>query len=218
MSTKYLCDWCYDEFDDRAQVASVDVTIGAHNEAVHMCASCAPDHLKQHYPDYANVTVTDGGRADLGTVHAASVIEVDGDAVLAIKGTDGSAAVEVPPDMVQPLVDTVGELAYVYGDAPGDEEVLIGDGGLTCGRCGYHPDAEAQDHRSGGGWNRDISITDAGTHVAQYETLACPRCGDVVYEEELGRDYHDSDRDPRHGPAAGIGDRTTLVERDGGEE
>lgn len=61
MSTLYLCDWCDVEFEDREQVASVDLTIGAVNEKLHMCAECAPSHLRQHYPDEQE-KVADGGR------------------------------------------------------------------------------------------------------------------------------------------------------------
>lgn len=64
MSTRYVCDWCGDEFEDRAQVASVDVTIDAINEKLHMCAECAPSHLRQHYPDERK-KVADGGRGPM---------------------------------------------------------------------------------------------------------------------------------------------------------
>jgi len=67
MSTKYVCDWCYEEFPDRAQVAHADVTVGAHAELLHICAACAPDHLADHFPDEPETAVdcgepvTDGG-------------------------------------------------------------------------------------------------------------------------------------------------------------
>jgi protein-arginine kinase activator protein McsA len=67
MSTKYVCDWCYEEFPDRAQVAHADVTVGAHAELLHICAACAPNHLADHFPDEPETAVdcgepvTDGG-------------------------------------------------------------------------------------------------------------------------------------------------------------
>jgi protein-arginine kinase activator protein McsA len=67
MSTKYVCDWCYEEFPDRAQVAHADVTVGAHAELLHICAACAPNHLAGHFPDEPETAVdcgepvTDGG-------------------------------------------------------------------------------------------------------------------------------------------------------------
>jgi len=67
MNTKYVCDWCYEEFPDRAQVAHADVTVGAHAELLHICAACAPDHLADHFPDEPETAVdcgepvTDGG-------------------------------------------------------------------------------------------------------------------------------------------------------------
>ena len=60
MTTRFVCDWCVAEFEDRAQVASVDATIGAVNEKLHMCVECAPSHLRQHYPDEQK-KVADGG-------------------------------------------------------------------------------------------------------------------------------------------------------------
>lgn len=63
---------------------------------------------------------------DLGDLHAASVLEIeDGTARLAIKGTEGSASVDVPEDMVAPLKDTIEELDLVYGDGS-QEGALIG--------------------------------------------------------------------------------------------
>lgn len=56
----YECDWCGDRFDDRAQVASVDITIDGFNEKGHLCAQCAPDHLNTHYPEEREV-LADGG-------------------------------------------------------------------------------------------------------------------------------------------------------------
>jgi len=51
MTTKYVCDWCGSETFDRDHVASADVTIGATNETMHMCVECAPDGIRQHYPE-----------------------------------------------------------------------------------------------------------------------------------------------------------------------
>jgi len=63
MSTVYVCDWCQDEFNDRAQVAHVDITVGQHTGSYHLCAECAPDSVKQHFPPEGaeNNAVTDGG-------------------------------------------------------------------------------------------------------------------------------------------------------------
>lgn len=72
---------------------------------------------------------------DIGTVHAASVLEApDGTALLALKGDDGTATVHVPEDMVSPLEMTMGELSAVYGGAA--DGTLVGecDGGDTDGR------------------------------------------------------------------------------------
>ena len=70
---------------------------------------------------------TDGGTHDIGDVHAASVLEHDGQAVLAIEGTDGAVRITVPESMVEPLQDTAHELGFVY-DAGEHDEALIGDG------------------------------------------------------------------------------------------
>ena len=51
MTTLFECDWCGDRFDNREQVASVDVTIGAHNQALHACVECVPEWVRQHFPD-----------------------------------------------------------------------------------------------------------------------------------------------------------------------
>lgn len=51
MSTFFECDWCGRQFDDRAQVASVDLTIGSQNAKLHCCPECAPGHVRQHYPE-----------------------------------------------------------------------------------------------------------------------------------------------------------------------
>lgn len=91
-------------------------------------------------PDLA----TDGGAVDIGDLHAASVLEVDGEAVLAIKGTDGAVRLHVPEDMVTPFQDTVDEVESFYSNGETDD-LLIGDGGrqetplsgqerCTCGR------------------------------------------------------------------------------------
>lgn len=69
-------------------------------------------------------------RADLGTISAASVIEVADEAILAIKGEDGTASVHVPEDMLEPFEDTVNEVGIVYGRDE-DEAALIGDGGTV---------------------------------------------------------------------------------------
>lgn len=51
MTTLYECDWCGEVVQDRAHVASADVTIGSVAKTFHLCVECAPDHLKQHYPE-----------------------------------------------------------------------------------------------------------------------------------------------------------------------
>lgn len=66
MTTHYVCDWCGDQYDDREGVASVDLTISATNEQLHMCADCAPDWIAKRYPDDAKpsdsgTAMTDGG-------------------------------------------------------------------------------------------------------------------------------------------------------------
>lgn len=61
MSTRYVCDWCLTEFEDRDHVGHVDLTVDTHAESLHICAECVPDHLKQHFPDPK--IVTDGGVA-----------------------------------------------------------------------------------------------------------------------------------------------------------
>lgn len=50
MTTLYECDWCGERTYERDHVASVDVTIGATNEQLHMCVGCAPDGIKQQFP------------------------------------------------------------------------------------------------------------------------------------------------------------------------
>lgn len=66
----------------------------------------------------------------VGRLYAAAVLDDDGEAVLAIRGTRGALAVTVPEDMVEPLAATVAELQAVYdgetdgtlvGEAPDDE-------------------------------------------------------------------------------------------------
>lgn len=61
MSTRYVCDWCNDQFDDHDQVASVDLTVGTHAEKLHICAKCVPDWLRDHFPEERKL-VTDGGK------------------------------------------------------------------------------------------------------------------------------------------------------------
>jgi hypothetical protein len=62
MSTRYVCDWCGDEYADREQVAYADVTINAVSEKLHLCVECAPDHLRQHHPEKTKRKATDGGQ------------------------------------------------------------------------------------------------------------------------------------------------------------
>jgi len=51
MSTIYVCDWCGDEFHERENVASADVTIGTVNRKYHLCVGCAPDDLESAFPN-----------------------------------------------------------------------------------------------------------------------------------------------------------------------
>ena len=64
---------------------------------------------------------------DVDDVNAASVLDVEGEAVVAIKGKNGvTVRVGVSEDMVEPFRHTVDEAAYVYGDDPGPDDHLIG--------------------------------------------------------------------------------------------
>ncbi|MFB6196403.1 MAG: hypothetical protein ABEI80_09535 [Haloplanus sp.] len=82
------------------------------------------------------VALPDGGAVDIGDLHAAAVLNHEGQAVLAIKGTDGGVRLHVPEDMVDSFVDTAHELDLFYG---GDSETkpLISDGGCVraCPEC-----------------------------------------------------------------------------------
>jgi hypothetical protein len=61
----------------------------------------------------------------LGQLYAASVLDDEGTATLAVKGTRGAVTVEVPEDMTVPFEETAMELDRVYdGDT---EETLIGE-------------------------------------------------------------------------------------------
>lgn len=62
---------------------------------------------------------------DLGEIHAATVFDNGGEAILVIRGTHGALSVAVPEDMTEPLADTVAELQRVYdGDTDG---TLVGE-------------------------------------------------------------------------------------------
>jgi hypothetical protein len=64
---------------------------------------------------------------DVEGIQAASVLDVEGEAVVAIKGTDGvTVRVGVPEDMVEPFKHTVREAGFVYGDDPEPDDALIG--------------------------------------------------------------------------------------------
>jgi len=74
--------------------------------------------------------VADGGHVKLGTVTGGSTFDADGEAVLALQGTDGIASVRVPEDMVAPVNGLVEKLARHYSlDLP---EVMP-DGGTIPG-------------------------------------------------------------------------------------
>lgn len=110
---EFACQHCGSENENRVVLTTVDEDD----------LQDLPPHLQ---PDDGTM-VTDGGSSDIGNLHAATVLEVDGQAVLAIKGTDGSAQFAVPEGMVTPLEDTVDEVGRVYtGETDG---TLIGDGG-----------------------------------------------------------------------------------------
>lgn len=65
------------------------------------------------------------GDGHVGRLHAATVLDRNGTAVLAIRGTRGTLAVDVPEDMTDPLATTVAELQAVYdGDTDG---TLVGE-------------------------------------------------------------------------------------------
>ncbi|MFC6975656.1 hypothetical protein ACFQL1_14935 [Halomicroarcula sp. GCM10025709] len=66
---------------------------------------------------------------------------------------------------------------------------------MQCPNCGYEPDAESDEFRSGGGWAVGRSITDVGTAAVQYEETNCPLCGELVDRTELSRSRYDDDRD-----------------------
>lgn len=53
---------------------------------------------------------------------------------------------------------------------------------MKCQNCGYHPAAEEEEFRSGGGWDVDHSW-DGGVQIEEYR---CPVCGDLVNREETG--------------------------------
>jgi len=74
--------------------------------------------------------VADGGHVKLGTVTGGSILDADGEAILALQGTDGVASVRVPEDMVAPVNGLVEEVARHYNlDIP---EVMP-DGGTVDG-------------------------------------------------------------------------------------
>lgn len=65
---------------------------------------------------------------DVEAIHAASVLDVEGEAVVSIKGTEGvNVRIGVPEDKVDPLRHTVDETRYVYDpDAGEDDDHLVG--------------------------------------------------------------------------------------------
>lgn len=102
MATLYVCDWCGDQYSDREAVASVDLTIGATNEKLHICEGCSPEWIRDRFPDDTDpvtdgVAMTDGGD-DIG---------------------DGTEPVEPPHvtvgDRVALCAKHDGENEYVHG-------------------------------------------------------------------------------------------------------
>ena len=66
-----------------------------------------------------------GVTVDVDDITAGSVLDVDGEAVVAIKGTNGvTARVGVPQGMVDPFRHTVAEAGYVYGDTPHTDDLI----------------------------------------------------------------------------------------------
>lgn len=64
---------------------------------------------------------------DVEAVQTASVLDVEGEAVVAIKGTEGvTVRIGVPEDMVEPFKHTVREAGFVYGDDAEPDDALIG--------------------------------------------------------------------------------------------
>lgn len=80
--------------------------------------------------------VTDGGRKSIGDLLGASALNVEGRAVLGLKGTDETVGVHVPQDKVVALLKTVRELEVIYGGEDADEP--IGDGGQVAAEDGTH--------------------------------------------------------------------------------
>jgi hypothetical protein len=78
----------------------------------------------------------DGGTVDIGELHAAAVLNHDGQAVLTIKGTEGGVRLHVPEEMVGSCQHTADELERFYSEQT--SKTLIGDGGRveTCPECG----------------------------------------------------------------------------------
>jgi len=50
---QFLCDWCGARFEDRSEVAHLDVTIGSRAESLHSCVRCAPDFLRSEFSEDA---------------------------------------------------------------------------------------------------------------------------------------------------------------------
>lgn len=63
MTAIYECDWCGERFENRAAVASADITISDVAEKCHMCPSCLPDWIvdRVDVPEKNKTVVADGG-------------------------------------------------------------------------------------------------------------------------------------------------------------
>jgi hypothetical protein len=190
MSTRYVCDWCGDEHADREQVANADVTIGAVNERLHLCVECAPDHLRQHYPDKQK-KVTDGG-------HEFYVVNEDQRSIV---GGPYSSRVEAQAADAagQPAHIVVSERALRLARQDGpirdetDDVDVVSDGGtiIVCPECdcaGIERRTDAPEgHATDGGSIVEDELPD---HLTTMQTLGgtpllrCLRCGSEGATEE----------------------------------
>jgi predicted RNA-binding Zn-ribbon protein involved in translation (DUF1610 family) len=62
---------------------------------------------------------------------------------------------------------------------------------LSCPDCGFEPDQQDLEFKSGSGFDVDRSFVDAGDAVEDQESLRCPICGTVVDTAILSRTSYD---------------------------
>ena len=62
---------------------------------------------------------------------------------------------------------------------------------LSCPDCGFEPDQQQLEFKSGSGFDVDHSLVDAGDAVENQESLRCPVCGTVVDTAILSRSPYD---------------------------